>query len=675
MPRRSITSVLAWACLALLGAGHGLAQEEPEPTEELPEVTVSAPRITEDRPVDEAAAPAFVSVIKVDDYRSQVKTLEELLEETVGVQIRRYGGLGSFSSISIRGSSGEQVLVFVDGVLMNHSAGGAVDLSTIPLSAIEFIEVYRGLTPARFGAAGMGGVVNIRTKRAGGQRTTRLKYSQGSLDTYGGTLFHSQRVGKLGVLVSFDYLRTDGDYEFLDDNATQFNTDDDETVRRENNQFWQDDGQIKLSYEFANGWRLDVSDSFFKRKQGVPGRSSNQSRDATSQTTRNLATLRLFKGRLFELPLDFTWRLSHVHTAERFDDPRSEVGLGQQDSRNVNELYSSNLNWSLPVGESQMFSLTYEFRDEEYRPHDEFALGGLQPRDSLRRTHSVSLEDEIILLDDRLALVPALRWDYHRSKVQGKEAFGERPPRETTSDDYLNAQLGLRYDVTPWLTLKGNASKARRVPSFYEMFGDRGFTIGNSELEAEESRNLDLGLRLHFENDGVLSRFLLEASVFRNRLKDLINFIYDARGVGRAENIARAEIEGLELRNSFTLGKHFRVSQNCTWQDPLGKSDIDDEDDKLLPGRAKKEYFGRAELFWDWGKLFYEISHTGRYFHDRGNRVPAQKQTLANLGLSLKYRAFTVGFEVKNLNDRDVADIAGYPLPGRSYYFTAQAEF
>ena len=87
---------------------------------------------------------AFTRVIEVEDYAGEDKQLEDLLESTPGVFVRRFGGPGEPSEVSIRGSSGSQVVVLLDGVRLNSAQSGTVDLSTIPLDLIERIEVTRG---------------------------------------------------------------------------------------------------------------------------------------------------------------------------------------------------------------------------------------------------------------------------------------------------------------------------------------------------------------------------------------------------------------------------------------------------------------------------------------------------------------------------------------------------
>src|SRR3989338_3493475 len=112
-----------------------------------------------------ASAGASTTVIRPEKYEKQFKTIPEVLEETPGITVRQAGGLGQLSTVSIRGSSAEQVAVFLDGVRLNTAAGGAVDFSTLPLNQLEKIEVIRGAGAHRFGSGSVGGVILLHTKK------------------------------------------------------------------------------------------------------------------------------------------------------------------------------------------------------------------------------------------------------------------------------------------------------------------------------------------------------------------------------------------------------------------------------------------------------------------------------------------------------------------------------
>lgn len=85
---------------------------------------IEAPR--EDRAAD-------ASVITDSRTPRSSESVAQLLSELPGVTVNRLGGIGSTALISLRGSTWEQVGVYLDGIPLNSAIGGGVDLSTLPL--------------------------------------------------------------------------------------------------------------------------------------------------------------------------------------------------------------------------------------------------------------------------------------------------------------------------------------------------------------------------------------------------------------------------------------------------------------------------------------------------------------------------------------------------------------
>jgi len=73
------------------------------------------------------APSAFTTTIDVRAYDDRFETVEDLLDHVAGVRVRRFGGLGSHSTASIRGAKSEQTLVLLDGVRLNSAYRGQVD--------------------------------------------------------------------------------------------------------------------------------------------------------------------------------------------------------------------------------------------------------------------------------------------------------------------------------------------------------------------------------------------------------------------------------------------------------------------------------------------------------------------------------------------------------------------
>src|SRR6266566_8522413 len=145
-----------------LAATVARARAAEERREELGEVVVTAPPAREAAPARDPTA--FATVIDTSSAPTRVETLAEALADTVGVQVRRFGGLGDFSTVSIRGSSAGQVQVYLDGVPLARASNEVVNLADLPLDAVERVEVYRGTTPLAFAQAGSGGIVNVVTR-------------------------------------------------------------------------------------------------------------------------------------------------------------------------------------------------------------------------------------------------------------------------------------------------------------------------------------------------------------------------------------------------------------------------------------------------------------------------------------------------------------------------------
>lgn len=107
------------------------------------------------------------------------------------------GGVGSGSTtVSLRNLGANRTLVLVDGLRwVNESSAsgvsGAVDLNTIPASAIERIEILTDGASSLYGSDAIGGVVNIITKKSQDGGLAKIYYGDyetGNGQTYTGNV-------------------------------------------------------------------------------------------------------------------------------------------------------------------------------------------------------------------------------------------------------------------------------------------------------------------------------------------------------------------------------------------------------------------------------------------------------------------------------------------------------
>jgi outer membrane cobalamin receptor len=153
-------SIAALLC-ALSVSVAGAQQPEPYP---LGEVIVSAVR-----PVSEAAA-AVRTVTTADIHAYGARTLDEALALLPGVEVRT--GAGGIPRLNVRGFRSRHLVLLLDGIPLNSTFDGQADPALIPVEQIAAIKLAPGTGSVLYGQGGLGGVVNIITRRGGSGLST-----------------------------------------------------------------------------------------------------------------------------------------------------------------------------------------------------------------------------------------------------------------------------------------------------------------------------------------------------------------------------------------------------------------------------------------------------------------------------------------------------------------------
>ncbi|KAA5802167.1 TonB-dependent receptor [Alkalicaulis satelles] len=177
---RTLKSTLYFAgvSLAALAAGAAAAQDAPQPRQTSDVVIVTGTR-TEGRTVTQSLAP--VDVISASDINAHGTTE---LNQALAYSLPSFNfplpaisdGTDSIRPAQLRGLAPDQTLMLVNGkrrhvsALLNLNTVGrgaaAVDLNTIPTSAIGAVEVLRDGASAQYGSDAIAGVINVRLREA-----------------------------------------------------------------------------------------------------------------------------------------------------------------------------------------------------------------------------------------------------------------------------------------------------------------------------------------------------------------------------------------------------------------------------------------------------------------------------------------------------------------------------
>ncbi len=641
---------------------------------------------------------AFTTVIPAFQHALEGFDAAQALSRTVGVGARRSGGLGDYTAVLIRGSSAQQVGVFLDGVPISGGYGNLIDLSLFPLLSISRIEVFRSMLPAEFGSEGIGGAINLIPSDSSRQTMTRL---MGAFGSYGLSRVGFAQTGGKGRLTYSANVSLEswiGDFPFYSDNGTPYNTLDDRTVRRLNNDTLLLGVLGWMSWQLCPLTRLSVLESFGRKDKGLPGIGHNQAALTRLESMHQLLDVKIDRRSFLHTSIDAMARTYFQLYRQRYSDPQGELGVGAQDQ--VDTSYSLGLiarfTWAPDM--HNLFAFIPEWRFETYSGRDRIGSGpGTGDLPSSRRYRfGGALRDRVLLAGERLRLTPALRFDALYSDVSGVSRTGI--PLQNSYENFLSPRLGVRVTAFQGLDIKGNIGRYFRPPTLMELFGDRGTAVGNPDLESEKSVGGDLGLVYQNHNIApLLNVFTAQAAFFGRRVDNLIGWVQNSQRTAIATNIANAHIAGAEFSGTAGFSIHENVSAelsgNYTFLWTANRSKEPLLDGNRLPGRPLHEAYARLKICFEWKQLsvaaHYEVRHISQSFLDEANLfLPVPMRTLHDAGIIINpwVERITLAVTFSNIGNlrtenvdapgftnmekipRALADYGGFPLPGWTFH-------
>ncbi len=619
---------------AALACGHSSAQDASSGME-APPVEVTAFRV----PVLESETAQGVTVVTRREIETRnATTMADILQTVPGVQVDRQGGPGGISSIYIRGSDPEHVLVLIDGVRMNDpllARGGAYDLSAIDPATIERIEVIRGAGSAIYGADAIGGVVNIVTRRP----------TESGVRVSGGAEAGSQDYRAANARVTGNT----GRVQFTAGAATLEEGENSDGGELQRNSLH---GSLAIQATEQNGVSAFARAS--KRESTAFPDSSGGVRLAVIRTLEQRdADETLFGGGVAYAPSE-QWRvdlrLSRYARDEDIDSPGVAPGpgapfFGIPGTRSTTELTrdAALLSGTLKLPAQSDLTVGYERQDEDGDSRS--VITGLGPADFRLERETDSwfaalktkpVENLVILLDVR------------HDDISNLES--ETSPA-----------AGARYDFPNTGTaLKARYSEGFRPPSFYSLASP---IVGNANLKSETSRSSELGIEQALGNS-----VRLGASVFRTRTRNLIDFdptVPGPIGFGQIVNRDSVETEGVEVFATLKPMQRLDIGASYTY----ATADIIDSTAEL---RNRPEHRASLSLAWQVNEASRFTWHTVYVGEFRDFSVPTDEIEMdsysrTDIAYSYKWNRLTASAAIDNLFDDDFEEFVGFVNPGRRF--------
>lgn len=170
-------------------------------------VVITATRTTQT--ADNTITPMTV-ITRSEIEQSATSDITDILRFHAGIDIGRNGGPGQQTSIFIRGTDSNHVVVMIDGVKINPGTIGTPAIQNIRPEMIQRIEIIKGPRSTLYGSDAIGGVINIITRKPQ-KKDIRIKASAGSFKT-GAFSFsaHGKASSDIQAGIVLDTLQTDG---------------------------------------------------------------------------------------------------------------------------------------------------------------------------------------------------------------------------------------------------------------------------------------------------------------------------------------------------------------------------------------------------------------------------------------------------------------------------------
>ena len=598
----------------------------------------------------------FAQTLNRADFGDRLTNFSDLINRMPGMQVNQMGGLGSYQTLSVRGSTGKQVNVFLDGLLLTSPASGAGEIQYIPSVLIESVTAYPDFTPIELGNANLAGAINFVTRRhLPDDSIGEFSTAYGSFNTQNnevsawGTLQDWQVIGGLSLL------STDNDYSLDQAARDAMRTPYDERL---NNAYDQHSAFLKVARQWDEV-RFNTLVQWQNSDKQLPTTRNLQRDSAELETT----SLRI------QNQLDYQWhqwqmahRFYFLSEQKRFLDRASTLGLEANDVSNDVQGYGL---YSVLAQSVQNHDLTLGL-DLQVQDVDVFdAIQDQQVFLAQRQSAVLALGDDW-WLSPRWQLSTVYRHYWVDNKVEDSLSRLAAP---TENHQGQSIQMGTRWQFNRQLSIRGNLGVVIRIPTMHEQFGWEGRFNGSPDLVREKAEVADLGMMIETQ------ALQWTAALYAHRITDAVLTLYNSEGIGRAENAGTFNKMGFDTKLTWLPTHWLEASVQLSLLDSDNQSNIKAFKGKQIPSIYHQTYGAGIALQQPSFRFSVDVLRQEDMYYNSANAVKADDKTLVGSSFTYYWPQITFDLSAQNLIGKNHIDFNRMPTPGRSLTATLTLSF
>ena len=595
-----------------------------------------------------------------------------LMQDTLGLNIVRYGVYGNQAGINLRGFDSKRIAFLINGIPVNTSPDGKFDINQIDLNSVERIEVIYGGSDTKYNVSGaFGGIVNIITVKKQ-EQGLRLAVSISNTSTLPGNYFNrsgevqnphwedlidTQNLSLSAVYGREAFSFSGSLYANRAENHFIF-TDRIDILRRKDNNEVKDAGVgISFIWELENLTKLIAASNFHYSDRNFPtsGYSINSGNQQDFSARQNFM---IDKPQIFND--DFSTEVSLTWQFNRLEFLSSAKNISLHDQHNISVI--NRWNWFA----ANWLTLRSGF-DFRYILLDSTEIGNRSRGDG-----GIYLTSEFLILE-KLLVIPSAKVIFTGEGIFQDEVSGNLLKTEVIP------KLGLLWNISENITVKNNYYRNFKFPDFEELYWSGGIGSGNPNLRPEDGYGADLGLSWR-----ITKLLQTENTFFVQKIHDSIHWFSGTGtassgtasngGIWQPENVGEAVLFGLDSKISFekpvSIGPINKIAPSVSYQYLLSyllSYGYTYESNKRIPYNPEHTINAMINFYWLKGSFFISGRYESLRFHDTVNITELKPVFLLNAGMNQKIgNNLTMFGTLRNILNSSYESFYDYPMPGIS---------
>jgi len=538
---------------------------------------------------------------------SSAKNLSEILQQVIGVDIRRRGNDDIQSDLFIRGGSFDQTLLLINGIKVEDSQTGHHQMNlSVPIDLIDKIEILKGPGSRIFGMNAFNGAVNIITKNNSDSGNINLSY--GSFKTFQGSGSIPINTDKSSHILSTTYRQSDG---------YRYNTDYNYLNIFYSGSIEMDDSDLQVL--FTNSDRKFGANGFY---------ASPEAKDQYEETNGSLLNFKLTKKKEnISTESSIYWR--------RHED--TYIYIRDNPSIYKNDHISNKLGFQNNISIFSDAGITGIGIDLSNTWLSSNNLGE-------RNRFITTIFAEQLINKNNFSFTPGIAFSIY-----------EKP-----SNDLFKSKLfpgiDIGYRISDKILLNANVGETFRIPTFTDLYYSDPNNEGNENLDPEKAFTSEVGFKLREKN------YSISLNLFRRKSDDLIDYVKaNSNEKWSPQNIKNVITTGFEFDGKLLL----KINNNLNTIN-LGYAYInDDYKNNLLSRYSLNSYKHRLILNFDF-KLtkfisnYLSIRHGVRESQDNNNK------SVFDYKISMHRDRWKITVNLNNIFDSKYYETNLVQMPGRN---------